>query len=70
MKMFLMRLGENVTVIVNGDVTQCDLPAGTASGLSDVLSRFEDDEMVSLVRFNQDDSVHSELCQHTLSAYQ
>jgi len=25
MKMFLTRLGENVTVIVNGDVTQCDL---------------------------------------------
>ncbi len=26
MKMFLTRMGENVTVIVNGDVTQCDLP--------------------------------------------
>ncbi|STT27704.1 phosphate starvation-inducible protein PhoH [Klebsiella pneumoniae] len=28
MKMFLTRLGENVTVIVNGDITQCDLPSG------------------------------------------
>ncbi len=24
----LTRLGENVTVIVNGDITQCDLPRG------------------------------------------
>ncbi len=27
MKLFLTRMGENVTVIVNGDITQCDLPA-------------------------------------------
>ena len=27
MKMFLTRDGENVTVIVNGDVSQCDLRA-------------------------------------------
>ncbi|PPS58653.1 hypothetical protein CRX72_20470 [Pantoea sp. BRM17] len=32
MKMFLTRLGENVTVIVNGDITQCDLPASVQSG--------------------------------------
>ena len=32
MKMFLTRLGENVTVIVNGDITQCDLPRGVRSG--------------------------------------
>jgi phosphate starvation-inducible protein PhoH len=34
MKMFLTRLGENVTVIVNGDITQCDLPSGVKSGLA------------------------------------
>ncbi len=33
MKMFLTRLGENVTVIVNGDIAQCDLPSGVRSGL-------------------------------------
>ena len=46
MKMFLTRLGENVTVIVNGDITQCDLPSGVRSGLSDALARFEEDEMI------------------------
>ncbi|MCG1033230.1 phosphate starvation-inducible protein PhoH [Bacillus amyloliquefaciens] len=69
MKMFLTRLGENVTVIVNGDITQCDLPAGVPSGLSDALARFEEDEMVGIVRFNKDDCVRSALCQRTLQVY-
>lgn len=70
MKMFLTRLGENVTVIVNGDVTQCDLPRGVKSGLADALERFqEDDDMISIIRFSQQDCVRSALCQRTLSAY-
>ncbi len=69
MKMFLTRLGENVTVIVNGDITQCDLPSGVQSGLSDALARFEEDEMIGVVRFTKDDCVRSALCQRTLQAY-
>lgn len=69
MKMFLTRLGENVTVIVNGDITQCDLPRGTPSGLSDALARFQEDEMVAIIRFDKQDCVRSALCQHTLNAY-
>ncbi|WP_294904882.1 phosphate starvation-inducible protein PhoH [Tatumella sp. UBA2305] len=69
MKMFLTRLGENVTVIVNGDITQCDLPAGVTSGLGDALARFADDDLVGLVRFDKEDCVRSELCQRTLLAY-
>lgn len=69
MKMFLTRLGENVTVIVNGDITQCDLPRGVVSGLSDALSRFQEDEMVGIIRFDKEDCVRSELCQHALNAY-
>lgn len=69
MKMFLTRLGENVTVIVNGDITQCDLPSHVQSGLADALSRFQDDEMVSVVRFGKEDCVRSQLCQRTLLAY-
>lgn len=69
MKMFLTRLGENVTVIVNGDITQCDLPRGVCSGLSDALERFEEDEMVGIIRFGKEDCVRSALCQRTLHAY-
>ncbi len=42
-----------MTVIVNGDITQCDLPRGVRSGLSDALERFEEDEMVGIVRFGK-----------------
>jgi phosphate starvation-inducible PhoH-like protein len=71
MKMFLTRLGENVTVIVNGDITQCDLPRGVKSGLADALERFvEEDEMIGIVRFGKQDCVRSPLCQRTLNAYQ
>ena len=69
MKMFLTRLGENVTVIVNGDITQCDLPRGVTSGLADALQRFEEDDLVGLIRFDKQDCVRSELCQRTLEAY-
>lgn len=69
MKMFLTRLGENVTVIVNGDITQCDLPHGVKSGLMDALARFRDDEMISIIRFNKEDCVRSDLCQRALEAY-
>ncbi|MBB1199782.1 phosphate starvation-inducible protein PhoH [Enterobacteriaceae bacterium 89] len=69
MKMFLTRLGENVTVIVNGDITQCDLPRGVQSGLADALARFEEDDMVGVVRFGKEDCVRSALCQRTLHAY-
>src|SRR5437667_239497 len=33
MKMFLTRLGFGSKVVVNGDITQIDLPSGTRSGL-------------------------------------
>ncbi len=69
MKMFLTRLGENVTVVVNGDVTQCDLPKHTRSGLVDALDRFQNDDLVEMIYFNQQDCVRSELCQRTLNAY-
>ena len=57
MKMFLTRLGENVTVIVNGDITQCDLPSGVRSGLSDALARIlRKTKMIGIVRFTTDDA--------------
>ncbi len=69
MKMFLTRLGENVTVIVNGDVSQCDLPECITSGLMDALERFSDDEAISVIHFSQEDCVRSRLCQKALLAY-
>lgn len=56
-------------MIVNGDITQCDLPRGVESGLNDALQRFEEDEMVGIIRFDKQDCVRSALCQRTLHAY-
>ncbi|MGN9280624.1 phosphate starvation-inducible protein PhoH, partial [Escherichia coli] len=36
---------------------------------SDALERFEEDEMVGIVRFDKEDCVRSALCQRTLHAY-
>lgn len=70
MKLFLTRIGENCTVVVNGDITQCDLPAGVESGLTDALRRFHDDGLVSIINFTDDDCVRSVICQRALAAYQ
>lgn len=67
--MFLTRMEENVTVIVNGDVTQCDLPGNVKSGLEDSLERFEPSRQVVLVEFTAEDCVRSELCKVALQAY-
>lgn len=69
MKMFLTRIGENCTVVVNGDVTQCDLPRGVQSGLADALNRFSPDEQVDVITFTAEDCVRSEICQKALFAY-
>lgn len=70
MKMFLTRMGENVTVIVNGDVTQCDLPLEIESGLDDALRRFKPSRDVGMVEFSLEDCVRSDLCKVALDAYQ
>ena len=38
MKMFLTRLGENSKMIINGDLSQVDLPSGTKSGLRESIN--------------------------------
>ncbi len=51
MKMFLTRLGFGSTIVVTGDVTQIDLPAGSSSGLKvvrQILSEVPDVEFCEL----------------------
>jgi phosphate starvation-inducible PhoH-like protein len=69
MKMFLTRLGENVTVIVNGDITQCDLPTHVTSGLFDAMRRFKPNSLVGKVEFTAEDCVRSEICKVALEVY-
>jgi phosphate starvation-inducible PhoH-like protein len=69
MKMFLTRLGFGSKVVVNGDVTQIDLPNGQTSGLTimeDILSGIEGIEFVHL---GARDVVRHKIVQDIVEAY-
>lgn len=67
MQMFLTRIGEGCTVVVNGDDSQCDLPG--KSGLSDAIERLSKLDQVKVVRFTIDDCVRSDLVGQIIRAY-
>ncbi|HEY0838403.1 MAG TPA: PhoH family protein [Azospirillum sp.] len=69
MKMFLTRLGEGGRMVVTGDVTQIDLPAGTRSGLKDALEILRDVEGVRFVHFTDKDVVRHPLVSRIVRAY-
>jgi phosphate starvation-inducible protein PhoH and related proteins len=69
MKMFLTRLGEGSRMVVTGDPTQIDLPAGTRSGLNDALDALDGIEGVAAVRFTERDVVRHPLVARIVGAY-
>ncbi|WP_062014648.1 PhoH family protein [Aureimonas sp. AU4] len=70
MKMFLTRLGENARMIVTGDPSQIDLPAGQKSGLVEALRVLEGVENIVSVRFAAVDVVRHHLVQAIVEAYE
>ncbi len=70
MKMFLTRLGENSRMVVNGDLSQVDLPRGTVSGLRDALNILKDTPNISSVRFSAADVVRHGLVAQIVKAYE
>ncbi|TVR66084.1 MAG: PhoH family protein [Spirochaetaceae bacterium] len=69
MKMFLTRIGENTTAVVNGDVTQVDLPKRTRSGLLHAAGILRDIPEVGITRLGREDVVRSVLVQKIIRAY-
>jgi phosphate starvation-inducible PhoH-like protein len=69
MKMFLTRLGFGSTMVVTGDTTQIDLPAGTASGLKVVEGILEDIDDVAFCRLESADVVRHKLVGRIVDAY-
>ena len=70
MKMFLTRLGNSSKMVVNGDITQIDLPDGKSSGLLDarrVLAGIDD---IAIITFNESDVVRHKLVQSIVKAYE
>ena len=70
MKMFLTRLGENSRMVVNGDLSQVDLPRGTVSGLRDALDILNGTPNISSVRFSAADVVRHGLVAKIVKAYE
>ncbi len=69
MKMFLTRLGENARMIVNGDPSQVDLPAGQTSGLTEALRLLAGVDGIGRVMFTEADVIRHELVSRIVSAY-
>ena len=70
MKMFLTRLGENSRMVVNGDLSQVDLPRGTISGLKDALATLKNIKGISSVTFGAEDVVRHGLVAKIVCAYE
>jgi phosphate starvation-inducible PhoH-like protein len=70
MKMVLTRQGFNSKMVVNGDVTQIDLPNGRRSGLLDAIDVLRGIEGISFVQFDERDVVRHSLVQRIVKAYE
>ena len=69
LKMFLTRLGSGSKMVVNGDVTQIDLPRGATCGLLDVPRRFAGIDDIGIVEMDETDVVRHPLVAKIIRAY-
>jgi phosphate starvation-inducible PhoH-like protein len=70
MKMFLTRIGFNSKAVVNGDITQIDLPTGKASGLRQALEILRGVQGIGFITFDKRDVVRHPLVQKIVAAYE
>ncbi len=70
MKMFLTRLGENSRMVINGDLSQVDLPRGVVSGLRDALDTLHGIGNIASVSFSASDVVRHGLVAKIVKAYE
>nr|VFK64437.1 MAG: phosphate starvation-inducible protein PhoH [Candidatus Kentron sp. TC] len=70
MKMFLTRIGFGSTSVVNGDITQIDLPRDRKSGLRHAIEVLKDVEGIGFTFFQSKDVVRHLLVARILDAYQ
>ncbi len=70
MKMFLTRFGFGSKVIINGDITQVDLPQKEQSGLKRVAKILEKIKGIEFIYLNDRDVVRHRLVQEIIRAYE
>ena len=69
MKMFLTRMGEGTRMVITGDPTQVDLPAGQKSGLREALHILDGVPGIAVSRFDERDVVRHPLVARIVAAY-
>lgn len=69
-KMFLTRLGFRSKMVVNGDVTQIDLPPHVKSGLIDAVRVLRGVPDIEKVQFTEEDVVRHDLVAAIIHAYE
>jgi phosphate starvation-inducible PhoH-like protein len=69
MKMFLTRIGFNSKAVINGDITQVDLPQGRMSGLREAQEVLSGVQGIKFFFFDQRDVVRHALVQKIVTAY-
>lgn len=69
-KMFLTRLGEGSKMVINGDLTQVDLPEGKLSGLKHAATLLRDIPDIGIITLTEKDVVRHPLVQLIVKAYE
>lgn len=70
MKMFLTRLGFNSKMVVNGDMTQVDLPGRQHSGLIDARRILKNIDQIKFINFSAQDVVRHPVVAKIITAYE
>ncbi|MBE5057733.1 PhoH family protein [Lactobacillus crispatus] len=70
MKMFLTRLGFNSKMVVNGDMTQVDLPGRQHSGLIDARHILKNIDQIKFINFSANDVVRHPIVAKIITAYE
>ena len=69
LKMFLTRIGANAKAIINGDITQIDLPPKIKSGLEKSVRILKNIEGIGHVELDEEDVVRHKLVKAIIKAY-
>ena len=70
MKMFLTRMGFGSKSVVNGDITQIDLPTDKVSGLKHAVGVLSGIDSIGIINFNHSDVVRHKIVQDIVEAYE
>lgn len=70
MKMFLTRLGFGSKMIINGDITQIDLPRNSRSGLVQAMAILKNVAHIEFITFTADDVVRHPVVAAIINAYE